>query len=607
MTEKITAALDAEALGDLERAASIWEDAARADPRSGLLAFKRVNALFELDRTADAVTLFEDLQLARPLATTPRQYRLFGRTGPAFPEPFRLVESLTGRLYQHTDYWSVVKLGAGSRFVELDLAEGESLVVEGLLAKRIGDDECCRIVIDNGVHREVAVFNARAVGLRSSSQIMRIPLEHRLRPFRFVMTPRGSRLWMDGLRVLRSDMPLPGREGKFRMGLIESVENLDTDFMVGNVRVAIGLSSDDPDDFAPFDDWEESVFRLAVAHVDAGRVEAAASCLESALCGRVIDEGIHGAVAVASRIAARREEEPAARPAIERSLQTIVERLRSLGRPELSEQLSISTTRRGDVAVRCEKVTVLFARAPHRVNQPLEIAKRLLSPVRYKAENYRPVVEEVSLELRYGSVLGIIGNNGAGKSTLLRAIAGIVDYQGRIEVNGVSRLLVMGVGIQEDLTGRENVRLGCLYLGMRRRDIDARVDEILDFAELKEAQDLPYRYYSDGMKARLLFSIATSAEPDILLLDELLGAGDVRFRAKAAKRMEKLIERSKAMIVVTHNMSFVRDRATEVIYMKSGRVRFCGDPHRAVDFYFEDNRLDTQPGADVRSSLTEEI
>jgi len=500
-----------------------------------------------------------------------------------------------------------MKLSSGFRYLEFPLTPAAGVLVEGLVGRRVGDDECCRVEVDDGDKREVVAFNARTVALRSSSQGVGVSLDRRLRPFRLVVMNGESRLWVDGTRVMRSEALVPSRTPGLRLGLVESVEHFDTDFMFSSVRIAIGLRGGTPDDFAPCRGWETWMANAASWAFRAGRFEEALEALQAALAGRPSPSIIEACARLAVALTEDRAPEGPPHASMDDRLQRVADRLRALGHPDEAERIAKKTQGPGALAVMCDRVSVSFARAPQRVTQPLEVIRSLLHSKRYRAQNYRRAVEDVSLSVRYGSVLAVIGNNGAGKSTLLRAIAGIVDYEGRIQVNGHPRLLVMGAGVQEDLTGKENIRLGCLYNGMRRREIAKRVPEILEFAELTEAQDLPYRYYSDGMKARLLFSIATSAEPDILLLDELLGAGDVGFRAKATRRMEQLIERSKAMIIVTHNLSFVRERATQVLYMDRGKVRFLGDPHRAVDLYFDDSRFSATSAMDARKSFAEEI
>ncbi|MSY23504.1 MAG: ATP-binding cassette domain-containing protein, partial [Actinobacteria bacterium] len=149
-------------------------------------------------------------------------------------------------------------------------------------------------------------------------------------------------------------------------------------------------------------------------------------------------------------------------------------------------------------------------------------------------------VENLNLEISYGSVLGVVGANGAGKSTLMRTISGILPpTKGRIEVHGsVSTLLALGVGFSQEMTGRDNVILGGLAAGLSRVEINAKFDEIVDFAELREVIDAPMRTYSSGMYARLAFAVAVTVEPDILIIDEALSTGDAHFKVKSLNRVK---------------------------------------------------------------------
>lgn len=195
----------------------------------------------------------------------------------------------------------------------------------------------------------------------------------------------------------------------------------------------------------------------------------------------------------------------------------------------------------------------------------------------------------ISFHIYKGDILGVIGKNGAGKSTLLRVIAGLVDFEeGRVVLRGKPALLTPGLGFRDELSGRDNIFIGGVIMGMKRREVAERFDEIVSFAELSEAIDQPFRYYSDGMKARLVFSVATSIVPDILLLDELLGAGDVSFTEKAARRMHEVIQRARALVVVTHNLNFVRKHCNKALYLRDGQVGFFGDPDQAVECFLRD-------------------
>jgi ABC-type polysaccharide/polyol phosphate transport system ATPase subunit len=196
-------------------------------------------------------------------------------------------------------------------------------------------------------------------------------------------------------------------------------------------------------------------------------------------------------------------------------------------------------------------------------------------------------VREVSFDVQSGTTLGIIGHNGAGKSTLMRTIAGILPpTKGRIEVRGsVSTLLALGVGFNASLTGRENVILGGLASGLSRDQIEARYDEIADFAELDDFMDMPMRTYSSGMYSRLAFSVAVHMEPDILLIDEALSAGDAKFKTKAQQKMHELLGHSSTMLLVSHALATVKDLCTDCIWLDHGRLMMRGQPDEVVTAY----------------------
>jgi lipopolysaccharide transport system ATP-binding protein/teichoic acid transport system ATP-binding protein len=196
-------------------------------------------------------------------------------------------------------------------------------------------------------------------------------------------------------------------------------------------------------------------------------------------------------------------------------------------------------------------------------------------------------VDDVSLEVPHGTVLGIIGVNGAGKSTLMRTVAGILPpTRGRVEVHGrVSTLLALGVGFNAELTGRDNVVLGGLAAGLRRQELRAKYDEIAEFAELGDFMDLPMRTYSSGMYGRLAFSVAVNMDPDILLIDEALSVGDARFKAKSFERMRALCDRAGTILIVSHALGSIRELCTQVAWMHKGRLRMLDEPGAVVDAY----------------------
>jgi len=198
-------------------------------------------------------------------------------------------------------------------------------------------------------------------------------------------------------------------------------------------------------------------------------------------------------------------------------------------------------------------------------------------------------LRQVSFRLVHGESLAVIGPNGAGKSTLLQALAGIITpSEGSVEVHGrVSSLLTLGAGFDQELTGRENIVLAGAFLGMEGRDFAGRLDGIVEFADLGEFIDAPLRTYSAGMRARLGFSIATSVDPDILLLDEVLGTGDQVFRAKSKARVLELVKAAKAIVLVTHDMNWVTEYCNRAILLEQGRVVAEGDPAEVVAVHEE--------------------
>ena len=196
-------------------------------------------------------------------------------------------------------------------------------------------------------------------------------------------------------------------------------------------------------------------------------------------------------------------------------------------------------------------------------------------------------VRDVSFHVRRGSVLGVIGVNGAGKSTLMRTVAGILPpTRGRVEVLGrVSTLLALGVGFNRDLSGRENVVLGGLAAGLTRGELQAKYDEIAEFAELGDFMDLPMRTYSSGMYGRLAFSVAVNMEPDILVVDEALSVGDARFKRKSFEKMRELCQNASTILLVSHALGSILELATEAIWMHDGRIAMWDDAETVVEGY----------------------
>lgn len=197
-------------------------------------------------------------------------------------------------------------------------------------------------------------------------------------------------------------------------------------------------------------------------------------------------------------------------------------------------------------------------------------------------------LRDVSFQLRAGETLGVIGSNGAGKSTLLRLIAGIVDPdRGQMwRKPGVTgNLLALNVGFKPELSGRENIMLSGLLLGLSHRQISERIDEIHAYTELKDFFERPVGTYSTGMRARLGFALAIHADPDILLIDEVLGVGDESFKIKSHEAMKAKIKSNKTVVLVSHSMEAIRSLCDRVLWLHEGRSIMCGEAGEVVDAY----------------------
>jgi ABC-type polysaccharide/polyol phosphate transport system ATPase subunit len=196
-------------------------------------------------------------------------------------------------------------------------------------------------------------------------------------------------------------------------------------------------------------------------------------------------------------------------------------------------------------------------------------------------------LRHVSLRVAHGESLGVIGPNGAGKSTLLQVLAGIIrPSEGSVEVHGhVSGLLTLGAGFDSELTGRENILLGGAYLGLDDRVTRELLPGVVAFADLGQFIDAPIKTYSSGMRARLGFAIATSVDPDILLLDEVLATGDATFRDRAKARVIGLVENAKAVVLVTHDMNWVKEYCNRAILIEEGQVVIEGEPDEVVEVH----------------------
>jgi ABC-type polysaccharide/polyol phosphate transport system ATPase subunit len=198
-----------------------------------------------------------------------------------------------------------------------------------------------------------------------------------------------------------------------------------------------------------------------------------------------------------------------------------------------------------------------------------------------------PALTDVSFTVPAGTTYGVIGRNGSGKSTALKLVAGITKpTSGTVRVNGrISALIELGAGFHPEISGRENVFINGIMLGLTKRDIERRFDEIVDFAELRDFIDAPVKTYSSGMYMRLGFAVAIHVDPDVLLVDEVLAVGDEGFTHKCLDKFAEFRRHGKTILLVTHSLSLVERFCDEAVWLDGGRVRGDGDPRRVIDAY----------------------
>lgn len=240
-----------------------------------------------------------------------------------------------------------------------------------------------------------------------------------------------------------------------------------------------------------------------------------------------------------------------------------------------------------DVVIKFENVGMYFRKSTQKISSLKEyFIKKIKGQVVY--EDFI-ALNNINFEIEKGEVVGFVGLNGAGKSTLLKVVSGVQKPTvGKISVKGkVSPLLELGAGFDNDLTGKENIYLNGLILGYNRDFIKSKVDEIIDFAEIRDFVDTPIKNYSSGMKARLGFSIATVSIPEILIVDEVLSVGDGRFRKKSEEKMIELIKSDATVLFVSHSLAQIRRLCTKVVWLEKGQVKMIGDTEEVCDAYEE--------------------
>lgn len=237
-------------------------------------------------------------------------------------------------------------------------------------------------------------------------------------------------------------------------------------------------------------------------------------------------------------------------------------------------------------AVEVENVSMRFNLARERVDNLKEWFVRKLRGNHTAVDEFW-ALRDISLTIPKGDSFALIGSNGSGKSTLLKIISGILTpTTGRVEINGsIAPLLELGAGFDMELTGRENIFLNGAVLGHSKKMMLEKYDEIMDFSELKEFEDVPVKNYSSGMLARLGFSIATIVKPDILIVDEILAVGDQAFQNKCHKRMEDMMSGGTTVILVSHSEADVKRICKHAAWINKSRLMFVGDSEKALKKY----------------------
>ncbi len=236
-----------------------------------------------------------------------------------------------------------------------------------------------------------------------------------------------------------------------------------------------------------------------------------------------------------------------------------------------------------DIAISVKNLTKVY----HLYDKPQDRLKEALNPFKKSYHHDFYALNDVSFEIKKGETVGIIGKNGAGKSTLLKIITGVLtSTSGEVQANGkIASLLELGAGFNPEMTGIENIYLNGTIMGFTKEEMDKKVDAILEFADIGEFVYQPVKMYSSGMFARLAFSVAINVEPDILIVDEVLSVGDIRFQQKSIRKMEEFSQSGKTILFVTHDMGTVNSFCSNVIWIDKAKLHSMGNSETIVKKY----------------------
>ena len=222
-------------------------------------------------------------------------------------------------------------------------------------------------------------------------------------------------------------------------------------------------------------------------------------------------------------------------------------------------------------------------------DKPNTMKERLVRGWKSKTET-RTVLKDINLEIKKGETVALIGVNGSGKSTLLKLMTKIIfPNKGKVETNGkLTSLLELGAGFHPDFTGRENIYFNAAIFGLTKKEIDERLDQIIEFSELGDFIDSPIRTYSSGMYMRLAFAVAINVDADILLIDEILAVGDQHFQDKCHEKLEELSKSDMTIVIVSHSLNSLKNLCTRGIWIKDGKINMDGKFNEVKEKYMKE-------------------
>lgn len=236
-----------------------------------------------------------------------------------------------------------------------------------------------------------------------------------------------------------------------------------------------------------------------------------------------------------------------------------------------------------------KNVSMKFNLGVEKDNSLKMIFINLFTPKKKKKKDYFWALKDIDFRINKGDVVGIIGANGAGKSTLLKVVSGVYKpTTGTVEVNGkISPMIELGAGFDGELTARENIYLNGAILGYSKEFLEQKFDEIVEFSELKDFLDVPVKNFSSGMVAKLAFSISTIVDPEVLIVDEILSVGDIKFQEKSKNKMMSMIEGGTTVLYVSHSIDSIKELCSKVIWLDHGKIIKMGDTKEICDEYYK--------------------